>query len=62
MTCTNLDGLTGERPEELRRMEAYARRHSFPIIGFPIIGSAPGVGGCPRHSGPAIRYENEIYP
>ncbi|MFP3959501.1 MAG: O-methyltransferase [Spirochaetaceae bacterium] len=28
-----LDELTGERPEELRRMEAYARRHSFPIIG-----------------------------
>lgn len=28
-----LDALVPERPEELRRMEAYAREHDFPIIG-----------------------------
>jgi predicted O-methyltransferase YrrM len=28
-----LDGLVPERPDELQKMETYARQHSFPIIG-----------------------------
>jgi caffeoyl-CoA O-methyltransferase len=34
-----LDDLVPERPAELQRMEAYARAHSFPIIG-------PAAGQC----------------
>jgi predicted O-methyltransferase YrrM len=34
-----LDGLVAERPSELQKMEAYAREHSFPIIG-PASGQA----------------------
>jgi len=28
-----LDGLVGERPSELQKMEAYAQEHNFPIVG-----------------------------
>lgn len=28
-----LDGLVPDRPDEMKRMEAYARQHGFPIIG-----------------------------
>ena len=34
-----LDGLVPERPSELQKMEAYAREHSFPIVG-PASGQA----------------------
>ena len=34
-----LDGLVAERPSTLQKMEAYAREHSFPIVG-PASGQA----------------------